>query len=614
MSASTGTREQRDVELLSTIVDSIPEPAVACDATASVFFFNQPARVLHGLPERPVERDQWSAYFETSRRGGIAVAEEDLPLLAALRGGSDDEAQLEIRPMLQEPRRVRARARRILDADGHVTGALAVFHEVEASPASRGGRDLQGAIVANMAEGVVLVRRADGAIVYANETFERMFGYGAKEMIGLPIASVNAPTEKSPEETALEIGRALRREGEWHGEIENIRKDGTRFWSSANISTFDDRQHGQVWVSVHTDVTEHHLAEEALRNAEERFRRVFEEGPIGIVMVARDRVITDANDAFCSIVGYRPDEVIGIAFADLTHPDDVDLDADLGRQVLAGRIPSYRVEKRLLSKAGATVWISLTATIVRDRAGRPAYGLGIIEEITERKRMEALMMRQNQRLSADLEESLRALQLSRARILASADLERRRIERDLHDGAQQRLVALRVRLGLAQELLQADPARGDEVLGELGKEVEAALEEVRLLARGVYPSVLADRGLVEALRTAARSNPLPVTLRTRAVGRYAEEVETAVYFACVEALQNAAKHARREAAVLVSLSAEGDLRFSVRDDGVGFAPEAAPAGTGLTNMRDRIEAVGGTLAIESTPGEGTTVSGVVRLH
>jgi PAS domain S-box-containing protein len=561
-----------------------------------------------------VERAEWPAYFETSLRGGIPVAEEDLPLLTALRSGSDDEVQLEIRPMLQEPLRVRARARRIFDAGGRVTGALVVFHEVERSRAARGGGDLRGAIVANMAEGVVLVRRADGAIVYANETFERMFGYGDGEMIGLPVSSVNAPTEKSPEETAIEIGRALRRDGEWHGEIENIRKDGTRFWSSANMSTFDDEQHGQVWVSVHTDVTEHRLAEEALRHAEERFRRVFEEGPIGIVIVGKDRAITDANEAFCNIVGYRPDEVIGTAFADLTHPDDVVLDVELGRQVLAGRIPSYRVDKRLLSKAGATVWISLTATIVRDRAGRPAYGLGIIEEITERKRMEALMVRQNERLSADLEASLRELQLSRARILASADLERRRIERDLHDGAQQRLVALRVRLGLAQELLQGDPARGDEVLGELGNEVEAALEEVRLLAKGVYPSVLADRGLVEALRTAARSSPLPVTLRARGIGRYAEEVETAVYFACVEALQNAAKHAQREAAVLVSLSAEGDLRFSVRDDGVGFLPEAAPAGAGLANMRDRIEAVGGTLAIESTLGEGTTVSGVVRLH
>jgi PAS domain S-box-containing protein len=480
--------------------------------------------------------------------------------------------------------------------------------------AARNARDLQSAIVANMAEGVVLVRRTDGAIVYTNDTFERMFGYEAGEMIGLPVAAVNAPTDKSPEQTAIEIGRALGRDGEWRGVIENIRKDGTRFWCAANVSTFDDDEHGQVWVSVHTDVTEQRLAEEALRNAEERFRTVFEEGPIGIVMVGRDRAITDANEAFCNIVGFPPHEVIGKSFAELTHEDDVDVDSEQARMVLRGEIPSYRVDKRLLSKAGRVVWISLTATVVRHVDGRPAYGIGIIEEISERKRMEVMMVRQNERLAADLETSLHELQLSRARILASADLERRRIERDLHDGAQQRLVALRVRLGLVQELLRSEPARGNELLRGLGADVEGALEEVRLLARGVYPSLLADRGLVAALRAVARSSPLVVTVQARGVERAREEVETAVYFACVEALQNAVKHAQRDTAVLISLDVNGSLRFSVTDDGVGFHPETTPPGAGMGNMRDRVEAVGGILEIQSTPGRGTTVRGLVPLH
>lgn len=495
---------------------------------------------------------------------------------------------------------------------GEEAGPHVLVNGVLKTPAR--ARDLQSAIVANMAEGVVLVRRADGAIVYANETFERMFGYEAGEMIDLPISAVNAPTDKSPEQTALEIGRALRRDGEWRGVIENIRKDGTRFWSSANISTFDDDEHGQVWVSVHTDVTEQRLAEEALRHAEERFRRVFEEGPIGIVMVDRDRAITDANEAFCNIVGYPPGEVITKSFAELTHPDDVEIDTAQARRVLRGEIPSYRVEKRLLSKAGRVVWISLTATVVRDLCGRPAYGIGIIEEISERKRMEVMMVRQNERLAADLEASLNELQLSRARIIASADLERRRIERDLHDGAQQRLVALRVRLGLVQELLRSEPARGNELLSELGADVEAALEEVRLLARGVYPSLLADGGLVAALRTVARSSPLQVTVRGRGINRFRDDVETAVYFACMEALQNAVKHGQRDTAVLISLDLNGGLRFAVTDDGVGFPVEATPPGVGLGNMRDRIEAVGGALEIESTPGVGTTVRGLVPLH
>ncbi len=369
-----------------------------------------------------------------------------------------------------------------------------------------------------------------------------------------------------------------------------------------------------MWIAVHTDVTERREAERALRHAEERFRKVFEEGPLGIVMFSEDLTITDGNEACCRITGYSREQLIGRSIADVTHPADAVLDLDRARRVFNGEIPSYRAEKRCVTADGATVWVSFTATMVRDDAGNPLYGLGILEDINERKRIEALMIRQNERLATDLESSLSELRLSRARILASADLERRRIERDLHDGAQQRLVALRVRLGLAQDLLRDDPVRGGAMLSELGGDVDAALEEVRLLARGVYPSVLADRGLVEALRAAARNSPLPVSVRAHEVGRLPVDVETAVYFACVEALQNAAKHAQRNTSVLVKLSKGDRLLFEVRDDGVGFAVNGHPAGLGLANMRDRIESVGGTLAIESVLGEGTCVSGSVPLR
>jgi signal transduction histidine kinase len=126
--------------------------------------------------------------------------------------------------------------------------------------------------------------------------------------------------------------------------------------------------------------------------------------------------------------------------------------------------------------------------------------------------------------------------------------------------------------------------------------------------------VLGDRGLEEALRAAARNSPLAVSIRASAVGRLPEDIETAVYFACVEALQNAAKHAQRETSVLISLRQGKTLLFEVRDDGVGFAVDSMPAGAGLANMRDRIEAIGGRLAIESAAGQGTCVSGSVPLR
>jgi signal transduction histidine kinase len=216
----------------------------------------------------------------------------------------------------------------------------------------------------------------------------------------------------------------------------------------------------------------------------------------------------------------------------------------------------------------------------------------------------------NRRLAARVESSLTELRQSRARILAAADEERRRIERDLHDGGQQRLVALRIRLELAEEMMRQDPARAGSMLHRLGDDVDAALDELRSLAAGVYPSLLAARGLPDAIRTAALQSPLPTTVEVDGADRYRSEIETAAYFCCVEALQNVAKHAPEANTVAIALSRNGDLRFEVRDDGPGFSVDEA-AGAGLVNMRDRMAAVGGELEIRSSPGAGTTVVGTI---
>ena len=227
----------------------------------------------------------------------------------------------------------------------------------------------------------------------------------------------------------------------------------------------------------------------------------------------------------------------------------------------------------------------------------------------------ALVALENQRLAAELRSSLRELRDSRARILSATDQERRRIERDLHDGAQQRLVALGIKLELARELVESDPHGGAELLREIGTDVDDALGDMRSLAHGVYPSLLADYGLAQALRTAAEAGPLPSTVSAGDLGRYPEAIESAVYFCCLEALQNAAKHAEGASFVSLTFSEDDDgrLAFEVRDDGPGLA-EAVTPGAGLANMRDRIAAVGGSLTIDSSPGGGTRVAGQVPLE
>jgi signal transduction histidine kinase len=206
-----------------------------------------------------------------------------------------------------------------------------------------------------------------------------------------------------------------------------------------------------------------------------------------------------------------------------------------------------------------------------------------------------------------------ALRESRARIVASGDAERRRIERNLHDGAQQHLVALAVNLRLARDIIVDDSEAGLEMLDELAGEVQETIQELRQLAHGIYPPLLVDSGLVEALRAAANRSPLPVDLSTEGIGRYPSETEAAVYFCCLEALQNAAKHAPDARVELLLWEEAGGLLFTVADDGPGFDPDRAQKGHGYVNMADRLGAIGGTVRWESEIGKGSVVRGSVPL-
>jgi signal transduction histidine kinase len=219
---------------------------------------------------------------------------------------------------------------------------------------------------------------------------------------------------------------------------------------------------------------------------------------------------------------------------------------------------------------------------------------------------------ERQSLAKELRSSLRDVAASRARLTAAADVERRRIERDLHDGAQQRLIALRVRLGLAEEAFAEDPEEALRLMHELGPQVEAVIDDVRSLSQGIYPALLTDAGPGEALRAAALRSPLRVSIFAPGLERQSPEVESAVYFCCLEAIQNANKHATGATGIEVRIANGGKrLEFEVRDDGGGFRAGGNGMSGGLTNMRDRVAAVGGRLRIHSAPGSGTAVAGSI---
>jgi signal transduction histidine kinase len=226
----------------------------------------------------------------------------------------------------------------------------------------------------------------------------------------------------------------------------------------------------------------------------------------------------------------------------------------------------------------------------------------------------ALMRLERAQLEVDLKASTADLAASRIRLVESADAERQRIERDLHDSVQQDLVAVRIKLDMVAEAFREEPSRGEIMLASVGRQMDDVLEALRSLARGIYPSLLSERGLAEALKSVARRSPLPVAVDARGVGRYPEDVEVAVYFCCLEALQNAVKYAGHFATVTIQVRDEtGALEFQVRDNGGGFDLDEVADRHGLLNMRDRIEAVGGTLMLSSQKRRGTVVRGRVPL-
>lgn len=241
--------------------------------------------------------------------------------------------------------------------------------------------------------------------------------------------------------------------------------------------------------------------------------------------------------------------------------------------------------------------------------------------LTELARQVGLALH-NVELDSTLQESLDEvrrqadeLRASRPRIVAAADAARRQIERNLHDGAQQHLVALAVNVRLARQLAERDPEASAKILDQLGEAVQDAVQELRALAHGIYPPLLIDRGVAEALRSAAARAALPTEVDAEGLDRLSPEREAAVYFCCMEALQNAGKHAGDGAAAFVRVWQEGaNLMFEVRDTGAGFDAHGTLAGgAGFVNMSDRVGAIGGTVSVTSAPGAGTTVAGCIPM-
>ena len=358
---------------------------------------------------------------------------------------------------------------------------------------------------------------------------------------------------------------------------------------------------------------------------------------------ARSRAQVVANRI---VYGQRatPYQVLADFAQDMAGQLDIDEALDRMASVLAAATGAVRVEVWLRVGAQLRPWVTwpresipAAAVSLTDTAELPAlgatravevrHGAELLGAITIRKpRNEAVsaaedkllahlasqagLVLRNVRLTADLRATIEDLKASRRRLVKAQDEERQRIERNLHDGAQQQLVALTVLVTLLEDAAE-DPGEVRNMTRQLRAGLRAAMDDLRALARGIYPPLLAERGLGPALRAQADKAPLPVLVEASGVGRYPRDAEAAAYFCILEAMQNVAKYAQASGAAITLSCPDGQLEFTVTDDGLGFDVETATSGTGLQGMADRLAAMGGTLLVRSALGLGTTVSGRV---
>jgi PAS domain S-box-containing protein len=364
------------------LYEDLPIGVIASGSDGENLTFNRYARELfEGSGEELDAEDCAGRYGLYTADGDRLLLTEEIPLVRARGGERFSDVILTVQPRLGARRLVSVSGAPVTGRGGRAVGAVVVIRDITDRAAIEDELRFQSAIAEHMAEAVVLIKAADGEIVYANQIAADMFGYTRGELTGAGIAQLNVATDQAPVARAAELFGGLEHDGFWSGEIEHLRKDGSRFWCSVTVSSFEHPRHGTVWTTVHTDLTERRAADQALRTAEEYFRRVFEDSPVGIALVGADLRLIDANHALSAITGFSRDELVGKRFGDIAHPDDVADHLELAHQALTGKIPQHRAEARFITKSGEVVHVAQTATVVHGPDERPAAGLVIVDPI-----------------------------------------------------------------------------------------------------------------------------------------------------------------------------------------------------------------------------------------
>jgi PAS domain S-box-containing protein len=451
-------------------------------------------------------------------------------------------------------------------------------------------------LFAQSALGVTL---ADGRrrLLDCNRAFCRILGRSHEELLGRRFYEFNVPGDEDVGGRAIEA--LISGAPSYNYEKRYLRADGTRTWVRINLSVLS-REHS-LYAGIIEDINERKQAEAERASALAQLRdktnflaRAHTVAKLGTFEVdTRARTVAiSAEFARMLAAGDEPFVLpLDEYRATFVHPDDREWSTRLVEDAYRRGVP-VSWERRLIRRDGEVIWEASHAGFEPDVHEQQDRMMGVVQDITDR---------------VQLVEDLRG---SRARIVEAGGRERLRLERDLHDGAQNRLVAIQIKLGLARDQVGtgAVATRLDEII----EDAEAAIDELRALGHGIYPNVLRTDGLGQALRSLARAAPVQLHVVADEVGRYAPTVEEAVFFCVREAIQNATKHAGADAHVALAIKRRDEgFEFEVADDGPGFDPREQSSAFGLASMRDRIAAIGGELEIRSAPGQGAHIRGIV---
>ncbi len=466
--------------------------------------------------------------------------------------------------------------------------------------------------------GIVLLDE-DGVIAERNRSLERMLGYPEEGLVRVLFETLVMPVDQPKVRTLLSQldpaanARSLT-------EIRMRRIDGGVVWGSISASPIvlggTDRRFATVMIR---DITERKLVEEELRRSDEQFRSVFSEAPIGIALLDRDGRHVRTNQALHEMLRYAPGTLDGMELGDIVHPDDLSTERTNVQAMASGTMHRYHREMRFLRRDGTTAWATVNGTAIRTDDGELLFCLRLVEDITEQKQLQQMLVETERRRSEDLRKF--ATNVQRAQ-----EEERQRIARELHDDICQRLSGMKLNMEVLEDEIRLTDRRTSRILRGFRKQFEQTISEVRRLSSNLRPTVLDDFGLTIAMnllvRDFERMHGISVHLESKglSVERLDPQVEIALYRIAQESLTNVARHAEADTVDIELLARDKFAELTIRDNGRGFdetesmnAREAGH-GMGLISMRERAELLGGTCLVSSRPTDGTTVFASIPLE